>query len=58
MNGAIVDTPLGHGTVVGKTAAGKVIVWLDEDKARLERGETNVMETYAFQAREVKEVEE
>ena len=57
MNGAIVDTPKGRGTVVGSMKNGKVIVWLDADKARLERGETNVMETYAFQAREVKEVD-
>ena len=57
MNPIIVETPKGRGTVVGHLKNGKVIVWLDEDKSRLERGETNVMETYAFQAREVKEVD-
>ena len=57
MNPMVVDTPKGRGTVVGSMKNGKVIVWLDADKARLERGETNVMETYAFQAREVKEVD-
>ena len=60
MNGATVDTPKGRGTVVGKMTVkfpGKLIVWLDADRERLERKETDIMETYAFWPDECKEVE-
>ena len=53
MNGAIVDTPLGRGTVVGRLKNGKVVVQFEREPER----EDGLIVVHSFWPHEVTEVE-
>lgn len=53
MNGAIVDTPKGRGTVVGYLKNGRVVVKIEKEPER----EDGLIVVYSFAPDEVKEVE-